>query len=110
MPGTGRRFARLTDIMATLIFKPEGVEVQAAEGETILDAALDGDVAIAHDCGGNGICGTCHIIVEEGLETLHEKTEEEIDMLEIVEGVTDRSRLACQCEISGDLVLLIPPE
>ena len=110
MPGTGRPLARLTDIMATLIFKPEGVEVQAAEGETILDAALDGDVAIAHDCGGNGICGTCHIIVEEGLETLHEKTEEEIDMLEIVEGVTDRSRLACQCEISGDLVLLIPPE
>jgi len=96
--------------MPTLLFKPEGKEVQADEGETILDAALDNDVAIAHDCGGLGACGTCHVLVEAGLETLHEKTDEELDMLEEVETAAENSRLACQCRIGGDLVLVIPDD
>jgi 2Fe-2S ferredoxin len=94
--------------MPTLLFKPTGAEIQVDQGETILDAALDNDIALNHECGGVGACATCHIIVEQGLETLHEKTEEELDMLEFAEGMTENSRLACQCEIGGDLVLLIP--
>ena len=93
-----------------LFFKPENRTTEAEAGTTILDAALDADIDINCDCGGNGACGTCHVIVEEGIETLNGKTDDELDLLEDVEGVTESSRLACQCRIGGDLVLVIPLE
>lgn len=93
-----------------LTFKSENRTVEAEMGMTILDAALDADIDINYDCGGNGACSTCHIIVEEGMATLNGKTDDELDLLEDAEGVTESSRLACQCQIGGDLVLVIPPE
>ncbi len=96
--------------MHTVLFRPEGREIKTRAGETILDTALDNDIAINYECGGVGACATCHVIVEAGLETLNEKTEEELDMLEFADGVKESSRLACQCEINGDLVLLIPED
>lgn len=95
---------------AKLFFKPENRTIEADTGDTILDAALDADIPINYNCGGNGACSTCHIIVEEGLDTLNAKTDDELDLLEDTEGVTEASRLACQCQIGGDLVLSIPPE
>lgn len=93
-----------------VFFKPENRTIEAEVGTTILDAALDADIDINYDCGGNGACSTCHIIVEEGMATLNGKTDDELDLLEDAEGVTESSRLACQCQIGGDLVLVIPPE
>ncbi|MCI5053111.1 MAG: (2Fe-2S)-binding protein [Simkaniaceae bacterium] len=42
-----------------------------------------------------GVCGTCIVEVEEGMENLSEFTEEEFDFL----GELDCERLACQCKI-----------
>ncbi len=47
-----------------------------------------------------GVCGTCVIEVEEGMEHLSEFTQEEIDFL----GDQDTERLACQCKIKGGCV------
>jgi 2Fe-2S ferredoxin len=91
-----------------LFFKPADRTVEVESGTTILDAALDAEIDINYDCGGNCACSTCHIIVEEGMANLNDRTEDEVDLLEDVEGVTEFSRLACQCEIDGDLVLTIP--
>ena len=41
-----------------------------------------------------GICGSCQVEVEEGMENLSEKTVEEEDM-----GCDGSDRLACQCKI-----------
>jgi 2Fe-2S ferredoxin len=95
--------------MAKIKFLPADIEVDVREGTTILDAALDANVNINHNCGGNCACSTCHVFIEEGLQTLKPMTEDEEDMLDEAEGLTDRSRLACQCKVTADLVVKIPP-
>ena len=96
--------------MPKIRFLPMEVEVEVSEGTPILDAALDNNIQIDHNCGGNCACSTCHIIVEEGFETLNKMSEDEQDMLDEAEGLTERSRLACQCETKANLVVRIPPK
>ncbi len=94
--------------MPKITFLPEGVEIETAEGETLLDAALDNDVELDHNCGGNCACSTCHVIVESGFERLNPISEDEDEMLEEANGLTEQSRLSCQCVVNGDLTVRIP--
>jgi len=96
-------------VIPKVTFLPEGITVEAKEGTTILDAALDNNIRIDHNCGGNCACSTCHTIIEEGLESLGDMSEDEEDMLDEAENLTDNSRLACQCRIKQNLVVRIPP-
>jgi len=96
--------------MPKIRFLPMEVEVEVAAGTPILDAALDNNIQLDHNCGGNCACSTCHVIVEEGFESLKEMSEDEQDMLDEAEGLTEKSRLACQCETKADLVVRIPPK
>jgi 2Fe-2S ferredoxin len=77
---------------------------------SILEIALGNGVEIDHSCGGVCACSTCHVIVQEGLESCSEATEDEMDMVDTARGVTTESRLACQCVPNGscDLVVEIP--
>src|SRR5512147_2033637 len=90
-------FQETTDgrIMPKIKFLPADIEVDVPEGTNILDAALDNNIQIDHNCGGNCACSTCHVIIEKGFETLAPRSEDEIDMLDEAEGLTDHSRLAC---------------
>lgn len=94
--------------MPRVKFLPSGVEVEVPEGKILLDAALDNNVKINHNCGGNCACSTCHVIIEEGYDTLNEMSEDEMDMLDELENLAETSRLACQCKVSSDLVVTIP--
>lgn len=85
-------------------------ELDVPEGTNLLDAALDNDIQIDHNCGGNCACSTCHVIIEEGFETLGEMSEDEEDMLDEAENLTDNSRLACQCKVVTDIKVKIPPK
>jgi len=96
--------------MPKIKFLPQDVEIEVEEGKTILDAALDNNIRIDHNCGGNCACSTCHVIIEEGFESLGEMSEDEEDMLDEAENLTDTSRLACQCKVTKDLVVRIPPK
>lgn len=77
---------------------------------SILDIALASGIDIDHACGGVCACSTCHIIVQEGLESCNESSEDEEDQLEKAPGLTPRSRLACQCVPDGSskIVVQIP--
>ena len=94
--------------MPKIIFLPSGTEVEVVEGKILLDAALDNNVKINHNCGGNCACSTCHVFIEEGYDTLKEMSEDEEDMLDEAEDLTENSRLACQCKVTSDLVVRIP--
>ncbi len=94
--------------MPKVLFLPEEKEVEVAEGTPILDAALENNIHINHNCGGNCACSTCHIIVESGFKSLNEVTEDEEDMLDEAEELTDTSRLACQALVTKDLIVRIP--
>ena len=69
---------------------------------SLLDVALANGVEIDHACGGNCACSTCHVIVKEGIDSCNESSDEEEDKIDGAYGVTDQSRLACQCVPNGE--------
>lgn len=73
----------------------------------VLDLAYGADIDIEHSCGGVCACATCHVIVEEGLESCNEATDDEEDMLDTARGVEAESRLSCQCVPSGKVPLRV---
>src|SRR6516164_1424278 len=84
----------------------DGVTVQGSLGTTMMQTAvargIDGIVA---ECGGNLMCATCHVFVDEAwLDRLPELTAEEDEMLE--ETACPRrpnSRLSCQLVLDANL-------
>lgn len=88
---------------------PEGKEVEAPTGETILDIALKNGIPLEHACEKSCACTTCHVIVREGFDSLADSTEDEDDMLDKAWGLEPESRLGCQAKVADeDLVVEIP--
>lgn len=94
--------------MPKVTFLPKKVTVEAKEGQSILDVALDHQIPLEHNCGGNCACTTCHVVVKEGMAHLSEMQEDEEDRLDTAEGLTLTSRLGCQARVQGDVVVEIP--
>jgi 2Fe-2S ferredoxin len=94
----------------TVTFVNLGKTVPAREGQSILDVALEHEIPLEHNCGGNCACSTCHVIVREGMKNLSPMQEEEEDQLDEAEGLTLNSRLGCQSKIHGNVVVEIPPQ
>jgi 2Fe-2S ferredoxin len=86
------------------------VTVSVVEGDSILDAALDNDIELHHNCGGVCACSTCHVYIEEGMEYLPEITEKEEDFIDRAINPRLESRLGCQCIITGPVVVRIPDQ
>ena len=85
-------------------FKPYDITVDVEDGENLLRAALQAGVHINASCGGEGVCGKCRVILEEGEVECPENsllTQEECGL---------GYRQACQCRIKSDIVVRIPPE
>ncbi len=88
---------------------PEGLALEVAEGENLLDAALDAGIDIEHACDKSCACTTCHVIIREGFDSLNESRDMEDDMLDKAWGLEVDSRLSCQCLVGKeDLVVEIP--
>lgn len=97
--------------MPKITYLPDNLVVEAEEGQDLLHAALDAGLHIDHACGGFCACSTCHVIVEQGFDSLSEQEDAEADRLEMAEGLTLKSRLACQARLSDqDVVVRIPPQ
>ena len=81
------------------------------EPGSLLDIAIGlAGIDIEHSCGGVAACATCHVYVEQGLETCNEATDQELDMIDNAPASNLKSRLSCQCVPSGekDVVVTIP--
>lgn len=78
--------------MAWLDVNDGDEEFELEDGERIKDVCEEAGVPFACE---EGICGTCVIEVEEGMENLSEYSPEEEDFL----GDEGCERLACQCRI-----------
>ena len=88
---------------------PDGMVVEAKEGETILDVALANAINIEHACEKSCACTTCHCIIREGFDSLEPSDELEDDMLDKAWGLEPESRLGCQAHVADeDLTVEIP--
>ncbi len=93
-------------------FYPWEKTVDVDPDTTLLDAAeREGGMSIESLCGGEGMCGTCKVIVDDGDEHLSppSKADEQIlseDQLE--EGY----RLSCRSQVQGpgDVTVTVPPD
>ena len=68
---------------------------------SVLDVAMGAGIPLDHACGGVCACSTCHVVVEQGGESMNAVVEAEEDMLDHAPGVTATSRLACQAVADG---------
>ena len=88
----------------TVTFKPYDFAVEVEAGENLLRAALNAGVHINASCGGEGVCGKCRIILEEGELECPDTTLLTQDEWNL------GYRQACQCRVLSDVVVRIPPE
>ncbi|NLN93502.1 MAG: (2Fe-2S)-binding protein [Candidatus Hydrogenedens sp.] len=75
----------------------DGEEMEVADGSPIADACEDAGVPLGCRA---GLCGSCVITIEEGMENLEDLTSEEEDM-----GLGESQRLACQAVIRSGKVI-----
>ena len=77
------------------------VEVLGALGQSLLELALENDIAIEHACGGVCACSTCHVHLDQGEDAFNEPEDEELDRVEEAPGNDFSSRLSCQAKIQN---------
>ncbi|MCV2886096.1 ISC system 2Fe-2S type ferredoxin [Aestuariibacter sp. AA17] len=88
---------------------PDGAVLEAEEGATVLDVALQNGIGIEHACEKSCACTTCHVVIKEGFDSLDESDELEDDMLDKAWGLEPESRLGCQAIVKDEnLVVEIP--
>lgn len=78
--------------MGKLVFVGSNEEYEIADGAPIAEVCEEAGVPFACT---EGVCGTCVIEVNEGMENLSDFTQEEEDFL----GEMQSERLACQCKL-----------
>ena len=91
--------------MPKITFLPLGLTVEASEGDSILDIALNFDIPLQHACGGFCSCTTCEVIVKENEKGLSAMEEDESDRLESIGQKLPGHRLGCQARILGDVAI-----
>ena len=87
--------------MPQVEFEDDELIVQADEGANLRDVAMNEGASIPFGCE-QGICGTCLIETPEGGENLSEMDDQEQETLQAIGG-TPGQRLACQCQVNGDV-------
>ena len=47
-------------------FLPHDTEIEMQDGDTVIRAALEAGVHVNASCGGEGVCGKCRVLIEDG--------------------------------------------
>lgn len=90
--------------MPKITFFPNNRTITVEEGITILEAALDHDVDMEHECGGTCACSTCVFEAIGGSNrSLSPMEDDEEETLRLCyEERSPDSRLGCQAKVTGD--------
>ena len=87
-----------------VVFYPDGQCLEVDRGATLVECARQARVSLDSECGGQGACGKCKVIVRLG------QTEGGPSGLLAKEEIEQGYILACQARVTGDLVVEVPPE
>jgi uncharacterized 2Fe-2S/4Fe-4S cluster protein (DUF4445 family) len=94
----------LTIGTVTVRFKPADKQAEVPAGTLLSEAAQQAGVDLQLPCGGQGRCGRCAVIVEEG--SVQRRSTQRLSPADVDAGYA----LACQTTIEGNLVISIPPQ
>lgn len=90
--------------MHKVMFYPHDKSISAEDGDNLLRVAMEAGVHVNASCGGEGICGKCRVIVEDG--AVEGGITEKLSEGDIKKGY----RQACLSNVISDLVIRIPVE
>jgi len=90
--------------MHKILFLPHNKKGTCKDGETLLRAAIDAGVHVNASCGGQGVCGKCRVMIEEG--EIEGGISEKLSKADQDQGY----RLACLSMVKSDLTVRIPVE
>ena len=85
-------------------FLPYNTEITVEQGENLIRVAMEAGVHINASCGGEGVCGKCRVIIEDG--NVEGGITEKLSQEDIENGY----RQACLASVQNDLVVRIPVE
>ncbi len=73
----------------------------ALEGWRVMEVIRDWGVEVAAECGGAGLCATCHVYVDgPWIERIDPPNADELNRLDEAPAVEPTSRLCCQILVS----------
>ena len=73
----------------------------ALDGWRVMEVIRDWGVEVAAECGGAGLCATCHVYVDEPwIGRIDPPSEDELSRLDEAHAVERTSRLCCQILVS----------
>ncbi|MGG6269786.1 2Fe-2S iron-sulfur cluster-binding protein [Leptolyngbya sp. AN03gr2] len=76
----------------------------------LLSVLINKDLDVLKECGGRGMCATCHVYVKDGMDSLTPINRREQRTLEVITSCKSNSRLACQARVVGSgVVVELPP-
>lgn len=94
----------------TVRLEPIAQESSIQTNGNLLSVLLNKDLDVLKECGGRGMCATCHIYVQDGSESLTPVNRREQRTLEVITSCKPNSRLACQARVIGEgVVVELPP-
>jgi ferredoxin len=83
--------------------------IEVKTNTRLLDVLQQSPKKVMMACGGKGLCATCHVYVDDNVESLSPKTPREQRSLLMLRDAKPTSRLACQAKVRGEgLVLHLP--
>lgn len=80
----------------TVKLEPIGESVSIQTNGNILSVLLKNELNVLPECGGRGMCSTCHVYIKSGMESLSPINRREKRTLEVITTAQPNSRLACQ--------------
>lgn len=93
----------------TVKLDPINVETAIKTNDNLLSGLLSNELKVLKECGGRGMCSTCHIYIKEGMESLSPLNRREQRTLGTITSCNMNSRLACQARVIGEGVVVELP-
>jgi ferredoxin len=94
----------------TVRLEPIAQETSVETNGNLLSVLINKDLDVLRECGGRGMCATCHVYVTEGMEALSAVNRREQRTLEVITSCKTNSRLACQARVlANGVVVELPP-
>ncbi|MEN9567417.1 MAG: hypothetical protein RLZZ69_2613 [Cyanobacteriota bacterium] len=96
-------------MVKTVRLDPFGTNTAIATNTNLLSVLMQNDVEVTQECGGRGICATCHVYIREGEDSISPVTKREQRTLGSITSCNVNSRLACQARVIGEGVIVELP-
>lgn len=97
--------------MAKIVrLEPIAQETSVETNGNLLSVLIAKDLDVLRECGGRGMCATCHVYVKQGMDALTPINRREQRTLEVITSCQTNSRLACQARVlANGVVVELPP-